>query len=285
MRPIKCEKGHWYDADSYTKCPHCNPSTGKIKTASGSTGIGTIPQKNDDLSSQGISFENERKKQELDSFAESHSPVGSEKQPSDTYSAFQQRGGSGDYAATSSPRKERAVEPSKSTSENDETTDLRKELQGVSNSSVTKTMSYFGRINQTTGQNNSENNVQQPMSAAPVVGWLVCIAGPHIGQSFNITAGKNSIGRGPDNDIILSADPTVSGSKHAWVTFEAKHRNFILQAGDGRYPDLNGQQVIEGKMLKAFDKIELGETMLLFVNLCGDTFAWEEYLNKHSYDT
>lgn len=283
MKVIRCNHGHWYDADTYAQCPHCNPSSGKIKSVSDASRSNVQPPVAEENTPNKVDISARNRGQFVDPVADSVSDLPPQemplKKPKKTFSAFSQNGDS-TFDGQGELTENAPIEEPSSETIPEAPTDLKKELQGVSNSSVQKTMSYFGKVSQSLCSPDSSHSSQQSMSAAPVVGWLVCIAGPHIGQSFNITAGKNSIGRGPDNDIVLSNDPTVSGSKHAWVTYEAKHRNFILQAGDGRYPDLNGEQVIEGKMLKAFDKIELGNTLLLFVNLCGDIFAWEDYLNK-----
>lgn len=280
MKVIRCDHGHWYDADAYSKCPHCNPSTGKITPASDSGRNNSQHPVAEEISPRKVEPPVHNRGQFVEPIADT--PIQEEplKKTKKTFSAFSQNGSSSFDDSQQEIAEEESDEVPSSEPMPAASSDLRKELQGISNSSVQKTMSYFGKVSQSTGSSEASHPTHQAVSAAPVVGWLVCIAGPHIGQSFNITAGKNSIGRGSDNDIILSNDPTVSGSKHAWVTYEAKHRNFILQAGDGRYPDLNGEQVIEGKLLKPFDKIELGNTLLLFVNLCGDTFAWEDYLNK-----
>lgn len=280
MKVIQCDHGHWYDADAYTKCPHCNPSTGKIMPVSDSDRNNVQPPVSEEFSNRKVEPPVRNRGQFVDPIADT--PIQEEplKETKKTFSAFSQNGSSSFNDSKKEPAEKESDEAPSSEPMPSASTDLRKELQEISNSSVQKTMSYFGKVSQSMGSPESPHPAQQAMSIAPVVGWLVCIAGPHIGQSFNITAGKNSIGRGPDNDIVLSDDPTVSGNKHAWITYEAKHRNFILQAGDGRYPDLNGEQVLEGKILKAFDKIELGNTLLLFVNLCGDTFEWEDYLNK-----
>lgn len=277
MKVIRCDHGHWYDADAYTKCPHCNPSKGIISPISDTNRSRIQPQSEAESSLYEVTPPTNNRNQFIDPV---EGVMSEENSINKTFSAFSQNGSATFEETQNEPSDGIQMDIHVSEPVAEQATDLQKELQGVSNSSVQKTMSYFGKVSQSQGGAEPSHNPQRPLNCAPVVGWLVCIAGPHIGQSFNITAGKNSIGRGPDNDIVLSDDQTVSGNRHAWVTYEAKHRNFILQAGDGRYPDLNGEQVIEGRMLKIFDKIELGETMLLFVNLCGDTFAWEDYLNK-----
>ena len=37
-----------------------------------------------------------------------------------------------------------------------------------------------------------------------------------------------------------------------------------------------GDEVIQAADLKAYDRIELGETQLLFIPLCGENFAWDQ---------
>lgn len=257
MKVIKCEKGHFYDADSYSKCPHCNPSIGKIIEVHkfeevSDAPVATQKEKNNvDSEFKKVSYEDENGKKTSSVFAVKD--AGESNVPSIS-----------------------TVQEEQPKSIIDDVTDIKKELEKVSNSNPSKTVGIFGKVVKELNKAKEEKN--QSFSDSPVTGWLVAIAGPHIGQSFVIVAGKNSIGRSSENDIILSADASVSSSRHAWITYESKHNNFVLQAGDGRYPDLNGEQVLNAAQLKTYDKIEIGETVLLFVNLCSDTFRWEDYL-------
>jgi len=125
---------------------------------------------------------------------------------------------------------------------------------------------------------NTENNA---VSNEPVVGWLVCIKGNHFGESFNIFAGRNSIGRGESNMINIARDDAVSRSKHAWLTYEPKKRNFYIQPGEGSgLTYLNGDNVMESKKLSAKDVLEFGNGQYMLIPLCGDDFTWEDYLDK-----
>jgi hypothetical protein len=110
----------------------------------------------------------------------------------------------------------------------------------------------------------------------PVVGWLVCVAGADRGRDFRIRAERNFIGRDEQMDICVPGDETIHRQNHAIVSFNPKNAQFKIHPGAGRgMVYLNGDEVDNPQPLKAGDKIELGQTTLLFVPLCGDNFAWE----------
>ena len=113
----------------------------------------------------------------------------------------------------------------------------------------------------------------------PVVGWLVCVRGAHWGESFPISAGRNSVGRSETNKIVLRKDHTVSREKHAWISFDSRNGTFSVQPGDSSgMTYLNGESVFESKKLSAEDKLEFGDGTYLLVPLCGDHFSWETYI-------
>lgn len=115
----------------------------------------------------------------------------------------------------------------------------------------------------------------------PVVGWLVCVKGNHLGESFNIVSGRNSVGRGISNKIILSKDNTVSREKHAWITYEPKHRVFYVQPGESSgLTYLNGETLMESKQMAAKDMLEFGNGTYMLIPLCGEEFSWEEYIKE-----
>jgi Inner membrane component of T3SS, cytoplasmic domain len=110
----------------------------------------------------------------------------------------------------------------------------------------------------------------------PVVGWLVCVEGADRGRDYRIRSEKNFIGRAEAMDIAIRGDETISRENHAVVSFNPKARQFKLHPGDSRgLVYLNGEEVDHPSTLKAGDHIELGQTKLLFVPLCDDTFNWE----------
>ncbi|MGN1403471.1 MAG: zinc-ribbon domain-containing protein, partial [Ruminococcus sp.] len=112
----------------------------------------------------------------------------------------------------------------------------------------------------------------------PVVGWLVCVKGAYFGQSFNLVAGKNLIGRSPMMDIALEDEDSISRNTHAIVIYEPKKRIFILQAGESKgLTYLNDDLILEYETLHAYDKIQLGECELLFVPFCNENFTWDSF--------
>jgi hypothetical protein len=111
----------------------------------------------------------------------------------------------------------------------------------------------------------------------PVVGWLVCTAGPDRGRDYRIRSERNFLGRGEEMDIAIRGDNTISRENHASITFNPRNGEFRLHSGVGRgLVYLNDQQVDGVSPIKHGDRIDLGETKLMFVPLVGDTFSWEE---------
>lgn len=111
----------------------------------------------------------------------------------------------------------------------------------------------------------------------PVVGWLVCNKGPSRGRDYRIRSGRNGIGRSEAMDVQIAGDDTVSRENHAFLVYEPRKRTFSIRPGDGRgLVYLNGDEVIQASDIKAYDIIELGETQMMFVPLCGEKFNWDQ---------
>jgi len=117
---------------------------------------------------------------------------------------------------------------------------------------------------------------QKSTGSDPVVGWLVCTKGPARGRDFRLHSEKNFIGRAPTMDVCIANDESVSREKHAIVSFSPKGDVFKVLPGESRgLVYLNGEEVDAPKLLTKGDKLELGETELLFVPLCGKEFKWQ----------
>ena len=126
-----------------------------------------------------------------------------------------------------------------------------------------------------------------PEKAAPVsdvmddppVGWLVVIQGPGQGEVVTLGNGVNPIGRAPDERACLDfGDSLISRHRHALITYDPKGRKFYIQQGDGTNLTYVGDApVLTPTELHGFSKIQIGETVLLFVPLCGERFDWAEY--------
>jgi hypothetical protein len=66
----------------------------------------------------------------------------------------------------------------------------------------------------------------------PVVGWLVCVAGPDKGRDYRIHAERNFIGRGADMDIAVAGDEQISRKNHAVISYNPKRHTFTIAPGD-----------------------------------------------------
>lgn len=121
-----------------------------------------------------------------------------------------------------------------------------------------------------------------PMGApAPVVGWLVAVAGPCRGTDYRIHTGYNHIGR-EAGDICIHGDATISAEKDANITYVPQTGEFYIAHELGKNVLLvNNVPVIgSGVRLNRYDRITIGTTQLMFVPLCGEDFNWGDEGNK-----
>jgi predicted RNA-binding Zn-ribbon protein involved in translation (DUF1610 family) len=113
----------------------------------------------------------------------------------------------------------------------------------------------------------------------PTVGWLVCVRGAYVGQSFVLKTGRNNIGRALDMDIALAKETGVSRNKHAVVTYEPLKKEFFIQPGDGNgLTYVNDELLMTFAPLKAYDKITMGSSEYIFVAFCNEQFTWDDYI-------
>ena len=111
----------------------------------------------------------------------------------------------------------------------------------------------------------------------PICGWIVCIEGARQGKDYKIVSGKNFIGRADDMDIQILGDNDISRRNHAIIVYDPKKRETVLLPGDS-----NGlvywqdNSVYSPVTLKAYDKIELGNSKFIFMPFCGENFVWEK---------
>jgi len=118
--------------------------------------------------------------------------------------------------------------------------------------------------------------VRKKIGIDPVVAWLVCVKGPEKGRDYRVRSERNGIGRGADMAICIQGDEAISRENHAYISFNPRKGTYRIAPGDGRgMTYLNGEEVDVPMPLNAYDRIELGQTHLLFVPLCGEHFNWE----------
>ena len=116
----------------------------------------------------------------------------------------------------------------------------------------------------------------------PVVGWLVAHKGPALGRDFRIRYGNNSIGRAPNQAISIHEDMHIHNEEHAFIVFDSRRNQFRLRPGVQRNlvhlhdgdPE-NAELVSETVPLLPYQTIMIGESELIFVPLCGESFSWD----------
>ncbi len=116
----------------------------------------------------------------------------------------------------------------------------------------------------------------QKIGIDPVVGWLVCIQGSNKGRDYRIRSGWNSIGRDPGMQICIAGDETISREDHAKLFFDSKNSQFHIATGSGRSGVyVNGAAVLQPTQLKTYDKVEMGNSVLMFVPFCNEHVGWD----------
>ena len=123
----------------------------------------------------------------------------------------------------------------------------------------------------------AEEEKKETVSEVVLAGWLIIISEKGKGESYPITFGFNSIGRGEDNHICINnQDNSISREKHASVIYDYSNNIYFLKHESGKFLTyLNNNLVLETKELTSFDTIKIGNTKLLFVALCGENFKWD----------
>lgn len=111
----------------------------------------------------------------------------------------------------------------------------------------------------------------------PVVGWLVCVEGVDRGRDYRIHSGYNTIGRESSNDICITGDNKISREKQALIAFDSQECLFFIAPGDGKnLIRVNNRVLMVPTELHAQDTISIGNTKLMFIPLCSETFTWEK---------
>ena len=300
MNVIKCTKcGKFYDVDKFPSCPHCE---GGIVSKSEKTSDIEITKK----SKRGFFGKKEKSNNEdigsktISAFSTGiYNRDDSSDDREETYDDLNEKNDFAEVADVSNNIVEELEEQVETETEDDfEESDsssdnsLTKEINNITKNNTGRTLSYFnlGNSDESTKPVSNESTKQtsdvvtKPVAkvqSAPVVGWLVCTKGNHLGESFQLYDGNNSIGRGDSNDVVLFKEPSVSSIKHAIITYEPRKRGFYIQAGDSHgLTYLNGDWVTSTQKIEIYDSIEFGESAFVFVPLCGEKFSWEEYIGR-----
>lgn len=111
----------------------------------------------------------------------------------------------------------------------------------------------------------------------PVVGWLVVVGGPGIGQFRPIFEGNNSMGRGASNRIPIDfGDDAISAEEQAYIRYDSSERSFLFvpNLAKTNVVSLNDKRPTGAVELAQMDVITMGRTQIVFVPFCGPDFDW-----------
>ncbi len=111
----------------------------------------------------------------------------------------------------------------------------------------------------------------------PVVGWLVIVGGPGIGQYRPVFEGNNTVGRGASNRITLDfGDDAISTDEQAYIRYDSAERSFLFvpNLAKTNVVSINEKRPTGAVELAQMDVITMGRTQLVFVPFCGPEFDW-----------
>lgn len=234
-RLIKCENGHFYDADKYAKCPNCSRGAGLKKEVVLEGGIST----------------------DLDNVKTV---------------AMNIRGNIKSGRSVRIPKVSgHIIKPSEEVLKREEERmiELRKELRAHKDSLEEQvTLAKRGDDDKTVAVHVFENGIE------PVVGWLVCMSGADKGRDYRLIRGRNLIGRDSGMDINIQRDMKVTREEHCSVVYDEKSNLTFLVPGKGTLTYYKGEILRQPQQLCSGDAIEIGETKFIFISFCEGERVW-----------
>lgn len=313
VKVTKCQNGHYFDSNKHTNCPHCGAAEFTVNIPQPKkSGFGLFKKKDKSVEITAGHKMTESFSPKLDSAIKIEDVIPTDSQQAfviedvvtegafsaeeslseiedvETEGFFSSGDNRGDiedvvttgmFSVDETPNVDDKLtagffseEPVESKQPLSNGGSLLEEIKSVTADNDVRTVGVFS-LNNTV---EDKNEIQEP-----VVGWLVCVGGKHIGKDFKIIAGKNSIGRNGGNDITLESEESVSREKHAWIIYEPRKREFFAKPGESSgLTYLNDENIFDAKKLSHGDILEFGDTKFIFIPLCGESFSWSDYISK-----
>lgn len=295
MKVVQCKKGHYYDAEKYDECPMCKKNIIQKN----------VDKNNNDFDNRSSTFGIQQNKVDLSQLEECKEATtitsddrmnGQTNINSDNQSVENNysRPNDGETLVNFSgeinlnDRVESSNDKPARPDDNGETQIEFGSFSHVEKQNVPKsdTLNNDVKYKPVRPDDNGETQVgfgdfkissvvQTPPPSAgtrknngPVVGWLVAIKGPHIGQSFELFPKKNFIGRNDSLIVNLYNDKTVSRTAPLSVIFNRHNNKFMAMSGNSdQTAYINDDLLLQPIELKENDRIDIGNTRLLFVPL------------------
>lgn len=110
----------------------------------------------------------------------------------------------------------------------------------------------------------------------PTAGWLCITSENARDRHYPVSPGRNKIGRGGGNQIMLDiGDTMISQDNHAVLVADPKTMTFHLVPGDStNLAYVNEEPVLQPVELKDRDVLQLGVTTLVFIQYYGNYVDW-----------
>ncbi len=117
----------------------------------------------------------------------------------------------------------------------------------------------------------------QPVTDKPVTGWMVCVSGELKGAMCTLYEGENYIVLEETGlKTVLSDEDCDEYS--CVISYIPETRSFRASRGNaGELCYIGNEIVLDSLDINAYDNIEVGDQMLLFIPLCGERFSWDDY--------
>jgi hypothetical protein len=104
-----------------------------------------------------------------------------------------------------------------------------------------------------------------------VAGWLAFLDRSLKGGFSIVHTGQNSIGRGPDNHIVIAGERTVTREAAAFLIVDPVDWTAHLRSGTGRsLVRVNDELITEARTLAPGDRIQIGKVTCMYV-----PFPWD----------
>jgi len=283
MNLSRCQKGHFYDAEKYSSCPHCMGGAGADNSLTAAfTDDLTVP--NNGLG--GETVPNSVFEAQPQQFTPVQPMVQPMMQPSSSMFPV------ADFPADQPTMPMEGIIPGESLTVPLETDSTEPISDVWPTEDTDHTVGYYddsdlfgsgGSLEQASSPVNKPVAPPKPMTKLgnPCVGWLVALGGKHLGTDFRLKVGKNFIGRSPQMDVALINDMSVSREKHAIVVYEPKEHLYLVQPGEASTLVYKNEAVVlDPTRLEAYDVISVGDVNLLFIPLCNKQFNWSDLLEE-----
>lgn len=293
MNRVICIKGHFYDGDKYSSCPHCAEGVAAIEPDHFAVVKGAEHEEPEGKKQKkGLFKKKEAKQAVMPTVQEDKTAMYSEKEAeaivsgshsAKIVSAHRQETEPLNPAPQMPAAQQPPVAPQPSTVP---------QASGIQTSAVPQApvmpqpslSAAFSKVSAPPQSAPDEGKTIGFFSTGhatePPVGYLMCVAGEDFGMGFPLKSGNNAIGRSQSMDVVIM-DAKVSREKQAYVMYEPYKREFYVKPGESSgLCYFNDEVVLAPTKMQPFDIIMLGDTKLMLFPICCDRFSWDDYAGK-----